>query len=462
MKKIIILFVTMVSICTLLSSCGDGGGTKDKGSDTEKIFDASEDSESSNTSSGHGELRFLCRTYGESSCITENGYYYLTTEGVELMDGSYGHHLMYMDFETGREIYLCSTAGCKHDSPDCPAVFLNDDFPAYTTRIFVLHDNLYILSCEYDDEGTVEIFGGEDDTEIETKPAALYRAKLDGTERKKVYTFDAELTLEEKVFGDDNGIYVITKKLSKDKTQNKTYTTSSEQKLMYLDMDSMSLKEVCSLAFDDNISWSVIGCGRNAFVLSGIDFGRELSQDEIWDDDVYKELWLNSSEVYAVLDTSDGTLREICRQSNQYSNSGQVLGDCLYVSSSENENIEAYNLGTGEKKTLCTLPQNCILGTFDNTLYCRDWNLTRPAFYFVNTETGNITSTPLVNKCNGWAIEFRGETATDVLFIYDYDATAHGDGSYEIYRHKYALISKEDLFGGQENYREIQMIGSGS
>lgn len=460
MKKIIILFVTMVSICTLLSSCGDRAGTKEKSSDTGKVFDASEGTESSNTSSGHGELRLLGSPYGECACITENGYYYMTTEMVELTDGSYGCHLMYMDFETGREIYLCSTAGCKHDSPDCPAVFLNDDFPAYSTRIFVLHDNLYILSREYDDDGTMEIFGDEY-TEVETKPAALYCAKLDGTERKKIYTFDPELTLEDKVFGDDNGIYIVTKKLSKDKTQSQTYTTSSEQKLMYLDLDSLSMKEVCSLAFDDNIAWSVIGCGGNTFVLSGTDFGRELSQEEMWDDDVYRDLWLNASMVYAVLDTDNGTLREIYRQSNQYYNSGQVLGDSLYVSSSENENIEAYDLGTGEKKTLCSLPQNCIMGTFENTLYCQEWDLSKPTFYFINTETGNITSTPLVNKCNGWPIEFRGETTKDVLFIYDYDATAHGDGSYEIYRNKHALISKEDLFEGRENYREIEMIGAG-
>lgn len=463
MKKIFILLVTMVLICILLSSCGDGGGTEKKGSGTGNVFNASEGVDSSNTSLSDSELRLLGSPYGECACITENGYYYLTSEMAELKDGSYGSHLMYMDFATGREVYLCSTAGCKHDSPDCPAVFLYDDFPIYTTKIFVLQDYLYILSREYDDEGATMEFGvGEgNDTEIEKKPAALYRAKLDGTERKKVYTFDSDLTLEDKVFGDDNGIYIITKKLSKDKTQNKTYTTSSEKKLMYLDMDSMSMKEVCSLTFNDNISWSVIDCSRNGFVLNGVDFGKELSQDEILDDDVYRELWLNASEVYAVLDIRDGTLKEICRHSNQYSNSGQVLGDSLYVSSSENENIESYNLETGEKKTLCSLPQNCIMGTFDNTLYCQEWDLTKPTIYFVNTETGAITSTPIVNKCNGWAVEFRGETASDVLFIYDYDATAHNDGSYEIYRYKYALISKDDLFGGWENYREIEMIGSG-
>ncbi|MDE6233056.1 MAG: hypothetical protein K2M60_06895, partial [Lachnospiraceae bacterium] len=68
---------------------------------------------------------------------------------------------------------------------------------------------------------------------------------------------------------------------------------------------------------------------------------------------------------------------------------------------------------------------------------------------------------PIVNLCNGWAIDFRGETASDVLFIYDYDATDYNDGSYEIHQYKHALISKEDLFAEKDNYKKIEMIGSG-
>ena len=49
----------------------------------------------------------------------------------------------------------------------------------------------------------------------------------------------------------------------------------------------------------------------------------------------------------------------------------------------------------------------------------------------------------------------------DVLFVYDYDATAGGDGSYEIHQYKHALISKDDLFAGKDSYRKIEMVGPG-
>lgn len=465
MKKLFVLFMIATLICSLLCACGNKTGTADGSSGAGQNSGMQQNGGGSNASFGNGGLQLLSDRYDKSACVTQNGYYYLTFETTKLRDGNYGMHLMYMDFASGREIYLCSTAGCKHDSPDCPSVFLYDDFPQSTTIFFTIGDHLYILSREYDHDGSLSqgvITIGGDGTSVESSPAVLYRANLDGTDRKKIYTFDADLTLEDKVIGNDKGIYVITKKLSADKDGSQTYTTSSERKLMYLDLGSLSLSEVCSMDFGDHITWRIIGCCQNDFLLCGTDFGRELSRDEKWNDDVYKELYKNSHEVYALLSRDGGKPKEITRQSNRYESSAKLLGDCLYLSSGENQNIEALNIKTGEKKTLCTLPQNLIMDTLGDRLCCRAWDLAGdPIWYFVDTKTGEITHSPLKILCNGWSVDFCGETAQDVLFIYDYDATDHKDGSYSIHQYKYALISKDDLFAGKDNYRRIEMIGPG-
>lgn len=465
MKKIFVLFMTATLICSLLCACGSKSGTADESSGIGQHSGMQQGVGGNNVSLANDSLRLLSDRYNESACTTQNGYYYLTFETTNLRDGNYGMHLMYMDFASGRETYLCSTAGCKHDSQDCPSVFLYDDFPQSTTILFTIGDHLYILSREYDydgsaSQGVIRISG--DSTSVESRPAVLYRANLDGTERKKLYTFDAALTLEDKVTGNDKGIYVITKKLSADKDSGQTYTTSSERKLMYLDLDSLSLSEVCSMDFGDHITWRIIGCCQDNFLLCGTDFGRELSRGEIWNDDAHKELYKSSYEVYALLGRDGGKPKEITRQSNRYESSARLLGNSLYLSSRENQNIEVLDIKTGEKKTLCTLPQNLIMDTLGDRLCCRAWDLAGDhIWYFVDTKTGKITHSPLKILCNGWSVDFRGETAQDVLFVYDYDATAHKDGSYEIYQYKYALISKDDLFAGKDNYRKIEMIASG-
>lgn len=480
MRKQFILFMTAVFVVLSLCACsgktetGDGTG---KSPDTQQSGGGSPDvrqATGSSISSGDGGLRYLSNRHEKIACNTEKGYYYLTQYPEKLRDGSYGMHLMYMDFATGREIYLCSTAGCKHDTPDCTSVFLQDDFPAYSTMMFVLGDKLYILAKEYDQDGSVSqdpvyIGGDGNDTgggkvggSVESQPAVLYSANMDGTERRNIYTFDAALTLEEKVAGNEQGIYVITKKLSADKDGGQTYTTSSERKLMYLDFGSLSLAEVCSMDFGDNISWKVMDCSQEDFLLCGTDFGRKLSRDETWDDDRYKELYQNSVQVYALLSRNGGKPKEIARQSNKNINSVLLLGDNLYLSSDANQKIEVLDIKTGKKKTFCKLPGNQIMEALGDTLCCRSWDLAGdPIWYFVNTKTGAVSKTPLVNLRNGWSLDFCAETSKDVLFVYDYDATESGDGSYEIHQYKHALISKEDLFAGKDNYRRIKMIGPG-
>lgn len=466
MKKIIMIFIISIFMCQF---CACGKSDKDNkslqnASDGQKPGVYSEVTQGGQTEQGITNLKFLCTPESDSACSTQNGYYYLTSDALELKDKNYGTHLMYMDFATCREICLCSTAGCRHDSADCPAVFLYDEFPVYSTKLFVFKDNLYILSRKYDNDGSMSInsMANWDVNTVEGEAAVLYRAGLDGTNRQKIYTFDSNQTLEDLVLGDENGIYVITKKLSADKTGNTSYITSSERKLMYLDIKSCRLQEVCPMTFDDNISWQIIGCSNKSLILSGTDFGKKLSKEEQFNDDAYRLLYENSDDVYAVLNLQDKKPKEIYRTKNSNSNSSQLIGDTLYISSSDSQNIDSLNITNGEKKTLCTLSQNLIMGSIGDILCCRTWNLSQDfTYYFVNVNTGEVRHSSLVNKCNGWSLEFRAECGGDVLVIYDYDAKKNGDESYSIYQYKYALISKEDLLAGRGNYRKIEMIGAG-
>ena len=66
-----------------------------------------------------------------------------------------------------------------------------------------------------------------------------------------------------------------------------------------------------------------------------------------------------------------------------------------------------------------------------------------------------------MNQSLGWSLDFRAVLDSEVLAIYDYEYIDNGDGSYEITRYQYGLISQEDLFAGNPNFRKINMIGRG-
>ena len=95
-------------------------------------------------------------------------------------------------------------------------------------------------------------------------------------------------------------------------------------------------------------------------------------------------------------------------------------------------------------------------------LVCRTWDMEENYYlYFVDTESGNVSCCTLTNKYNGWPLELVCETQKDAVVIYDYDAEELSDGAYEIHRYKIALISKIDLYAGNDKFRPIEMIAGG-
>ena len=444
MKKI---FAVLMSLVLGGSLCACGNGVQTLGENTGKESSGSFVSEeqavaggimkkqSTQEQSSKGQavegLQILNDSDHLANCYTKDGYYYLTKDATELEDGTWGTHLMYMDFATKQ-------------------------------------DKLYVLSKESDNEGSVtqDLVVSSDDAAVETEAAkaVLYEMNLDGTNRQKVFTFDAGLTVEDVVLGDESGLYFVTKKLSNTMGEgNNSVTTSTGRKLVFWNKSTQKAEDICSLNFEDGINWKIIGCMDNALVLSGTDYGKALTTDDYTkSDDDWNNMYKNSSEVVATLDLNTKTLDEKYRMDNATLHSIAVMDGTLYVSNSETGEIKTINLTTKEEKVLCTLAQNYIMNTFDHVLCCDTWNDENDrTYYFVNTDTGEVQHSSLVNQALGWNLEFKAEVGSQILVIYDYEYTPLGDNSYDITQYKYALIDKSDLYAGNAKYEPILMVGKG-
>ncbi len=410
--------------------------------------------------SGQNSLSLLYDLQGDglgTVCRSDKGCYYLSKDSELLADGSYASHLMYIDAATRQEIYLCSNAACTHNTADCTSVFLNDEFPPYTTGIFMWNDNLYLMAKKMDQDGSSSTFTGAEGIfgPVESKPATLYRMNPDGTDRRKVYAFDPTVTVEDFALGDEEGLYFITKKLSTQQINGSTYQTAAERKLIYLDVSAKTEKEICSMGFGDNISWNIIGCSGRRLVVCGVDFGRVVSPEELHDDDI--RIYDDSDEVFATLNVDDGTLHEFYRVHAPKSRSWAVYGNQLYFSVDGGGCIVRVDLDTGEEKELCRITSNLIWGMIGDRLYCYDSS--DSSYRFVNVHTGEISHSRLVNKTTGWSIDLITEIGDQVLVLYDSDGYFKGDGVFHNIRSHYALIDKEDLYAGVEEYAPITMKG---
>lgn len=124
-------------------------------------------------------LTLLCddKSSFNNHCSTDKGFYYFTESG-EITDDFYGFRLMYVDYATQKEVYLCSDSGCRHNSESCTAVFNADEF-GFDSLVFVHEGYLYVLNRDYDQDGTTYFSDDGSNIEPEKKSAELYRMGLD-------------------------------------------------------------------------------------------------------------------------------------------------------------------------------------------------------------------------------------------------------------------------------------------
>lgn len=408
---------------------------------------------------------------GRLRCSSEKGYYYIGEESFQMKADRLGYRLMYIDYETKKEVYLCNRPGCEHDTENCPAVFSSEELPAGSS-LFYYNDNLYLFSHDSDQSGgwSVDHAGSSepmegDDTTFVSAPASLYRMNPDGTDRKKIYTFGEGLSLEDLVLASGDSLYFVTKKVSTKKVNEQTtYFASSEREIVRMDLDDYSVSKVCKLDTDA----SMIGAFGHKLVVRQTVFDHELSDKEMMDDNQYIDAYRKSYDSFALLDITDGKTEEVATTENDRINTCAVSGKYLYLSTEGKNKIEQIDLSSKERKTLAETVNSCIQEAFDDVLRCSSWDSqngesTDSTMYFVNLDDGRIEKSGLkINSMEG-EIQIRAELAEQFFVLYDYDAKKDPvyEGQYNLNGAKYALINKKDFYAGKENYQTIDLISSG-
>ncbi|MCH5267187.1 MAG: hypothetical protein J1E62_02485 [Lachnospiraceae bacterium] len=434
--------------------------------------------------SSKNSLRMV--SVGEHDCSNENGYYYMDTHGdeFELKNGKIAYHIMYIDYATRKEVFLCNNAGCKHNSEACTSVFTGENFES---GILFLHNGkLYLLDKAPDDEGaslynmsdSEDYPGIEFQTHNNDAKQSLYRMNPDGTDREKVLEFEKGITLDSNVLEDDKGLYFIEKKIESKKQGSKLErSVATKKKLVKLNDKTGKKETVCDLKFADkkNTAWSVMGCFDSYLVMEAYVMNRKLSEEEqirtIEDADFDREMAKNSKIEFAVVDITTGQFKKICSFANKVSNSYTQKDEFLYMIIEGENKVRKIDLTSGQESILAEIDGVGVCSVFDGKLECVSWDEEKQKTkYYVNPDNGKIEkkTIDLKAKTTGWPIEYMAETKNQFLVIYDYkaqkaerDPRDTGDDAYNVEQNKMALLSKEDYYNNKANYKPIAMVGSG-
>ncbi|MDO5601638.1 MAG: hypothetical protein Q4G07_02600 [Oscillospiraceae bacterium] len=458
MKKISLFLLSAVLVLSL-SACGKD----EQRADAPSTLSTGQSGTQQQTA--NAGITLLCD--GSSSFSnhfgTESGFYYFT-QNDKIADGLFGMHLMYIDYATKKEVYLCSDSGCRHDSDKCSSVYAQGEF-GIDSLPFVWGDSLYVLNRGYDNDGGVSYALGGDPSSPEAQADTLYRMALDGSSREKIYTFPDNITTEKLVFGDGEYLWFVTKRLETEYDAVGNYTASTDRNLSKYSIERNEIVDTISLEFGDNIYQTVIGAAGNSFILNGVAYPDGMSEKETAKlaDEEWKEIYKNSSTVYAALDCENKSKTEIYRADNKAQQSACTVRDgYLYISGGEG--IIKIDVFTGEKTPLAALAQTYIYFTLSDTLCCTSLGENPdPTLYFVDMKSGETYHSTLTNRSLGWQLDILADAGENVLAVYDYDVSEKSsDGAYEIYQYRYALISKDDLYASRAaGWMPVEMAGSG-
>lgn len=395
-----------------------------------------------------GELKLLTDDTlpYENSFATEEGYYYLSEDGF----------LKYIDYKTQREIYLCTDVSCRHNSEKCTARFTMDEFGT-DSMIFVWKGYLYFLSRDYDNDGASLSIGAGDMDLTEYRTAALYRMNPDGSGREKVYSFEDNQVVEKIVMADSDALYFIVKFLKSEDSEGASYTSSSDKKLVQYDVKKHQISDKTEL---DKDLYQVVGCSGSKLVFLKNEYPDGMSDEDIAkiDDSEFKNVAKNSTVRYISLDIHTGEKMDLAAFKNEGMRStGFVSEGYLYYSDCFSGKIMKTKIETGEEQTLCETDKNYIFWVTDDVLCCMGAGEDSDfLYYYIDKQTGEIRQSTLAIEKLGWSLELRAANAEDFLVVYKYDAKDLGDGSYDIQKKHFALISKKDMYESRANYREIK------
>lgn len=425
---------------------------------------------------GLTDLSPKAATYSGIACGTESGMYYMD-QMINRGDGT----LMYIDYATKNEVYVCSDSSCKHDSDRCTSYFSSSEF--FINRnsiIFSYGGSLFYLNLNGFNEGGAGTQPPIRDDEERVQ--ALYRMNPDGSGRSRVYTFDEGLAVDAFAAGDGNYLwFYVRTPIVKFNEKTKMYYSDSKNKAMIkLDLSDYTVVEQIPLKNSDRISnYNICGCFGDKFIFSVGVYPEGITSEDIFEmrtdvdpsvipegsDPRLNEIDENTDNVYFTLDKTTKETKEIFRCSGKaaYGLSFWFSGETMYVYDYNDDSLAEVNIRTGEKadRDMPPLPDGYkIIDMPEGKFLCVHAERESKTIYFFDPLTNETTKSDL--RSPAWH-----DTAIDssvVAFGSDYVLILGEEKTIENkhfgtggYYYGYYVMTIDDFFNGVDKLEPVKI-----
>lgn len=445
-KKLLTLLMCGIVIVSGLTACSSNG--KPQGEGKEQVI-----GEGSEEDIQDKDIRMLHSKSGES-CGSKDGYYSIHSNEDGMMN------IMYVDYNTKKQIYLCDKSECKHDNEKCTS-FIDFKYGAMEKTILCDDKYLYFIASEYNNENGVStsINYGDSGQEKEDKPTTIYRMNLDGSNKKILATLSTGEVLGDSFFTDGNYIYAVAMKtVTTALEENSSYTYSDNSRLIGISNDSGEIREVSKWDSDCR----VLGTFDNKVIALKLKFNKEVTIEDKVDEEKYTELLKNAEEAIVSFDIKTGNFEELSSSKSKEGYYYNMYGKDIFYSSYQGDKIMAFDLNSNKEYVFLESKYSNIQQIYDGYIISSHWSDDNEDSYIINIDDKSVNKFKLI-KNNGYPVNIISESK-DLFFVesncdVESEYVEWADVTQEIHTNKqYSLISKEDFFKGNKNFQGVKLI----
>lgn len=474
------LFTVFIAAALAMSLCGcdrtDNDSESSNTVSTEQSTTAEENEPIANT--GLTELTSTVRFNISPSCGTETGMYYMDSLSIGKGNG----YLMYIDYATKQEVYVCADSSCKHDSDRCTSFFSRDEFfTRDNSCMFSYGGSLYYLSLPNNNDGGVgtqpsSVWEGDE------RDRALYRLNPDGSNRERVFTFDKDIAVDSFVAGNGNDLwfYVRTPVVEYNENTKLYYRNSKDKAMIRLSLSERTIVERIPLKNNDRLDYyRILGCVDDKFIFSVYEYpegitiknifeiqtDRDLAAEPIISDHRLEEIRQKTDEVIFTLDTKTKETKEIFRYNwvDGYGYRYFFSGDIMYICDYEDDSAIEVNMLTGEQtahERFSPYDGYRVHAMLDGRFVFQPYDGMDGPRYFSDPSTGELTKTELPSPT--WSdrsivesvVTFEGDYVLILGKEINIENKHFGVGGFY---YEYYVMTTDDFFNGVDNLMPVKV-----
>lgn len=462
--------VTVLIAVMLLCGCSTGK----KASTEQSLENTAADEQADNTDNTHksknakeavdnvsDNIRILSKNSNHKNMLsTDDGMYRISNR--ELPDGSYAYCMYYVDYASAKEIVLCNDSSCQHDSTDCMGIIEPEGI--VSPALFMYKDKLYIFSTQ-DDSGSVATIMSDagEAFSIASEGACLYQVNPDGTDRKRLYDFPEDMTIDENVFEWNGKLVFCKKRLKEEKTKEGSIQyTGVDRKLVSFDVDSCELTELAEFPQElsvDGTYKDCLVCERTVYPDGYSDENTIGMEFEEW-----RKLYDRTSKRIVLFDIKSGKETEICNLSNKKTTTCVVNKGKLYIEDGS-PTIKCIDIATLKASEIVMKDNKAysFVENYGDRIYCWPAEDTNNELCFWEPETNDMARVKMNIKGTNLKAELCTFNDNYIIAVCDgkYKKSELQDDAYDEIAHIFGLVKKSDIYSGKGKYTPVKMCSDG-